>query len=513
MSSENNKRIAKNTLMLYIRMLLIMGVSLFTVRVVLDTLGVVDYGLYNVVGGIVAMFTFLSSTLSSASQRFFAFELGRDNSQQLKKIFSVTLVIYVVMAIIILIIAETIGLWFLNNKLTIPESRIEAVQWVYQFSILSFIATLMAIPYNATIIAHEKMKVYAYVSIIQVVLKLAIVYMLFMFSIDKLKLYSVLTFGVTLLTTLIYYLYSSRKFKECHFNFYWDNNLFKEIIGYSGWNIIGALSNILRDQGVNILINIFFNPAINAARGIAYKINSTLLQFTNNFYVAVKPQITKSYSSGDKEYMKQLVIRSAKVAYFLMLFLSIPILIETNFILGIWLKELPEYVIIFSRLAIINSLIDVMNLPLVATVQATGRIKLYQTTISLIYILNLPISYIFLKVGYPPQTTILVSILLSTISFIPRLIIFEKITKISAGLIFKNAFLKAIIVSICSLVFPFIIYFLLEEGFVRFILVSLTDVFITAIIIYYIGLTKDEKFFVINYIKKKLNLRALNKKT
>jgi O-antigen/teichoic acid export membrane protein len=274
-------------------MILTMLVSLYTVRVVLNTLGVVDYGIYNVVGGVVAMFSFLSSTMASASQRFFAFELGRRDYDKLKQAFSLTLLIYIGIAILILVLSETVGLWFLNTQMTVPEERMNAANWVYQFSIFSFIMTILTVPYNSAIIAREHMKVYAYVSIIEVVLKLIIVYLLVFFSFDKLKLYAVLTFFVACLITFIYRTYCKRRFKECIYFFYWDANKFKEILSFAWWNMIGAMANIFKTQGINILLNVFFNPVINAARAIAFQVNSALTNFTNNFYMAVRPQITK----------------------------------------------------------------------------------------------------------------------------------------------------------------------------------------------------------------------------
>jgi O-antigen/teichoic acid export membrane protein len=283
-STENNKRIAKNTLMLYFRMLLIMGVSLYTVRIVLNTLGVEDYGIYNVVGGIVVMFSFLSNTMASASQRFFAFELGRKDYDQLKKTFSMTVTIYLIIAVIILILAETLGLWFLNTQLSIPVERMETANWVYQFTIFSFMMTMLTVPYNAAIVAHERMNVYAYVSIVEAFLKLLIVYILVLFSYDKLKLYAILMFGVTTFITLIYRTYCKRQFQECSYNFYWEKPLFKELIGYSGWNLFGAIAGILNNQGINILLNIFFGPIVNAARAIAYQVNTAVNQFVTNFF-------------------------------------------------------------------------------------------------------------------------------------------------------------------------------------------------------------------------------------
>ncbi|MBN1364459.1 MAG: oligosaccharide flippase family protein [Syntrophaceae bacterium] len=490
--------------------MLTMLVSLFTVRIVLNALGVVDYGIYSVVAGIVSMFGFLSGTMASASQRFFAFEIGKNNQLKLKQTFGVTVTIYAIISLVTLLATETIGLWFLNHKMVIPPDRLEAARWVYHFSILSFIMTIMTIPYQAVIIAREKMSVYAYVSIIEVLLKLLIVYLLLLFSFDKLKLYAVLMFCVTAIVAFIYRIYCKRRFKEATFGFSRDKKMFREILSYSGWNMIGSISVVLKNQGVDILLNIFFNPAVNAARGIAFQINAMLMNFTNNFYTAVRPQITKSYANGDLDYMRKLVFRSSKFAFFLMLLLSIPLLLETHYILKLWLKEVPEYAVIFARLVIINSLIEVLSLPLVAAIQATGRIKLYQTTVTFILLLNLPMSYLFLKIGYLPEITMVISIVISLLSFIPRLIIFQITTKIMLLTCLTEVYQKVIIVGPLSFVVPFIINTQLRESFFRVFMVGLSVLVLSSFIIIMIGLTKQERNYIIIYFKNRLKFKCIN---
>ncbi len=507
MTSENNRRIAKNTLMLYFRMLLTMGVSLYTVRVVLNTLGTSDYGIYNVVGGIVIMFSFLSSTMAGASQRFFAFEIGRQDYKQLKKTFSITMTIYIMIAIVILFLAETLGLWFLNSKMTIPDDRIDAARWVYQFSILSFMMTMFTIPYNAAIIAHEKMNIYAWVSIVEVTLKLLIVYLLVLFSFDKLKLYSVLIFIVTTFVTMIYRAYCKRRFDECRFSFYWEGSLFKEIISYSGWNLIGSLVGIMRNQGISILINLFFNPIVNAAQAIAFRINSTLLNFTNNFYIAVKPQIIKSYSKNDTKELEKLIISSSKYSYFLILILSLPLLFETDYILKLWLKDFPEFTVIFTRIIILNTLIEVINSPIITAVQATGNIKAYQAVVAVTQVLIIPFSYIFYKFGFSPQVSYIIMIILTLVSLLPRLFIFQKVTKLSAINYVKNVFPQILTVSSILSIFLLFIYLSVMDGFFRFFSILLCDILISPIVIYYIGLTKKEKSYILNILRQRILFR------
>jgi len=504
--SENTKRIAKNTLMLYFRMLLIMGVSLYTVRIVLNTLGVVDYGIYNVVGGVVTMFSFLSGTMASASQRFFAFELGRKNHEKLKKTFSMTMTIYTMIAVVILLLAETVGLWFLNTQMTIPLVRMEAANWIYQFSIFSFMMTMFTIPYDAAIIAHERMNVYAWVSIVEVLLKLFIVYLLVIFSFDKLKLYGILIFGVTTLVTLIYRTYCKRKFEECKFSFYWDTKLFKEIAFYSGWNLFGALAGVFNNNGINIILNIFFGPIVNTARGIAYQVNSSINQFVQNFMIATRPQITKYYASGEKEQMMRLVFQSSKFSFLLLFVLTMPVLLETNYIFTIWLKIVPENVVLFTRLIIISTLIDSLSYSLQTAAQATGKIKIYQSVVGGVMLLNLPFAYLLLKLGYAPQIVFYLAILNSVLTLFLRLFMLNKMVDLSISSFIIQVIIPSLLVTIVAYIPPFLIYQRTAESFLGFLSVALTG-FITSIItLYLLGLSKKERSFakqsIINIRKK-----------
>lgn len=502
--SENNKRITKNTFILYFRMLLTTLVSLYTVRVVLNTLGEVDYGIYTVVGGVVAMLSFLSGSMASASQRFFAFEIGRKDFIRLKHTFNLTLIIYIGIGVIILLLAETIGLWFLNTKMTIPADRMEAANWVYQLSILSFIMTMFTVPYNAAIIAHEDMKVYAYVSMIDTILKLAVVYLLLLFSFDKLKLYAILMLGVTTIVTLILRTYCKKKYSECRFEFFWDKDLFKEIVSYSGWNIFASLVGLMRNYGVNILINLFFNPAINAAQAIAFRINSVILGFTHNFHVAVGPQIIKKYSRKELISLENLIVSSSKFSFFLLLILSLPIILETDFILSFWLNEVPEFSGVFVKIVLVNALLEVMNAPIITAIQATGNIKKYQLVVAIIQLLIIPSTYLLYKVGFEPYYAYVNMIILSLISFIPRLRIFQEVTGLKVSNYIKRVFPKIIVVSIISILILFITHFFIDEGLLRLILIILLDLSIIPIVILFLGLTAIEKGYIFNYIKSKI---------
>jgi O-antigen/teichoic acid export membrane protein len=511
MQNENTKRIAKNTMMLYFRMLLTMAVSLFTVRLVLNTLGVVDYGIYNVVGGIVVMFSFLSSTMTSASQRFFAFELGRSDMVQLKRTFSLTITIYAVIAVIVMLLAETLGLWLLNNKLVIPVERMDAANWIYQFSILSFIVTIMTIPYDAAIIAHENMNVYAYMSIIEVLLKLVIVYVLVLFSFDKLKLYACLIFATTCIITFIYRTICKRKYQECSFKFYWDRGLFNTLMRYSGWNLFGATAGILNNQGINILLNMFFGPIVNAARAIAYQISGAVNQFVFNFTTAVNPQITKYYAAGEQQQMMSLVFQSSKLSYYLLFFLSMPVIVETNFILNLWLKETPEYVVLFTRLVVITALIDTLSNPLITAALATGNIKKYQIVVGGMLLLNLPVSYFFLKLGFMPEVTMYVAIVISTICLFLRLQMLKGMVGLSMGDYFKKVIRAIISVSVVAYSIPVILCFQMDESFIRFIIVGFTGAIVSVTTIYFLGLSTNERQFIIQIIKSRV-INSINQR-
>lgn len=478
-----------------------MAVSLYTVKVVLNTLGAIDYGIYNVVGGIVTMFSFLSGTMASASQRFFAFDLGQNNGEMLKKTFSMTMTIYILLAVIILIVGETVGLWFLNTQMTIPAERMDSARWVYQFSIFSFVATMFSIPYNASIIAHENMKVYAYVSIVEVVLKLVIVFMLVLSPFNKLKLYAVLMFVVTSIITLIYRAYCKRRLSFCRFSFYWDKPLFLKIVSYSGWNLFGALAGTFNNQGINILLNIFFGPIVNTARGIAFQVNGAINQFVQNFMTATKPQITKYYAVGNTDRMLSLVFQSSKFSFLLLFILSMPVMLETNFIFMVWLKQVPEYVLPFTRLVIIAALVDALSFPLMTAAQATGRIKKYQMVIGGVMLFNLPISYLFLSEGYSPEIVFYVAVVNSVLCLFLRLYLLRAMIGLSMRQYFRRVLLPLSVVVVAAYSVPAYLEYMLKEGTVKFIIVGSIGLVSSILSIYYLGLSSNEKKYSIQIVK------------
>ena len=420
-NSVNNKRIAKNTLLLYVRMFFVMAVTLFTSRVVLATLGVTDFGIYNVVGGVVAMMGILNNAMAVSTQRYLTFELGRGDAVRLKQVFCMCLAIFVMLAVVVVVLGETVGLWFLNSKMTIPADRMVAANWVYQFSILACVASLIVTPYNAVIIARERMNVYAYVGILEVVLKLAVVYLLLVIPVDRLTTYGLLILLSQIVIAVIYMLYCTRHFAEARYRVYWDGSLFRELVSYSGWNLFGSAAGVVKGQGLNILLNMFFTPAVNAARGIAYQVNAAITQFFTNFYTAVRPQITKYYAQGDMEEMTKLIFRSSKMSFYLIMLISMPVIIEAPYIVSLWLGQLPEYVVPFTRLIIAISAIDAMASPLMTAAHATGHIRLYQSSVGTMVMLNIPVSYVFLRLGFPPLTVFYVSLAISVVCLFMRL--------------------------------------------------------------------------------------------
>lgn len=501
-TSDNNKRIAKNTLLLYVRMLFTMAVSLFTSRVILNTLGVEDYGINNVVGGIVTMFSVLSGSLSSSISRFITFELGKGNIERLKTIFSTGVNIQLGMSVLIIIIAEAVGIWFLNAKMNIPADRMVAANWVFQCAILTFVLNLLSVPYNAAIIAHEKMSAFAYISVVEVSLKLIIVYMLMISPFDRLETYAVLLLLVGAVIRFIYGYYCKRHFEECTYHFVFDKPVLKEMTGFAGWNFLGNGAYMLNTQGVNILMNLYFGVAVNAARGIATQVDAALKQFVNNFTTAVNPQITKSYAQGDLDYMHKLVCRSAKFSAFLMMFFAVPIILETNTILTIWLKTVPDYAVIFLQWIIISSFMDtVLANSLVTSMFATGKIKRYQIIVTTVGCLVFPLSWIAFKLGFEPQVGYILYFIIYTILLFVRLYLLKDMVKLPVMMYIREVLYKLAPIIVVGFAIPGILILTMDAGWLRLILVCLLSVLVTAASEYFIGLSNKEKNFVAEKIK------------
>ncbi len=498
-------------MLLYVRLLFTMVISLFTARVVLNTLGVEDFGIYNIVGGFVSVFAFLNSSMASSTQRFLSFEIGKKNNVQLGRVFNMSITIHVLIGILIVLLAETIGLWFLNTQLTLPHDRLVAANWVYQFSIFTLFINVISVPYNAAIIARERMNVFAWVSIIEVSLKLVIVYMLFMTSFDKLKFYAILTFTVALIIRIVYGVYSRKFLSETKFQLIWDKTLFNTLLNYAGWNLWGNLAYVMYGQGVNILLNIFFGPVVNAARAIAYQIQIAINGFVQNFQIAINPQIIKTYASNDLKSMHQLVFQGARFSFYLLFTLSLPVLIETELILKLWLKIVPEYTVIFTQLILINVLIDSLSGPLKTAAQASGDIKFYQITVGGLLLLILPLSYLFLKLGFSPQVVLYISIVISIIALFARLLILKNLVQIKMSEFIFNVVIKSLLVCMVVAILPIMTHIIIERGFFKIFIVGFVSLISASSFIYLLGLSSFEKLYFQNVIKTKY-LQLVKKK-
>lgn len=503
-TAENNKRIAKNTLLLYVRMLFTIIVGLYTSRVVLNTLGVNDYGIYNVVGGIVAMLAFLNSAMTAASQRFISFELGTKNYQRLKEVFSTSVTIHLIIAGIIFIISETIGLWFLNTHMNISSDRMEAANWVYQCSILTFMVTVISVPYNACIVAHERMKAFAYISIIEVGLKLIIVYLLLVFSTDKLITYAILIFSVSVIIRVIYGIYCKKNFEECIYRFSVKRALWKQMLSFVGWGMLANFGVSLRLQGANILLNIFFNPAVNAARGIAMQVNGIVINFSNNFLMALNPQITKEYANGNIDRTITLIYAGSRYSFYLLSIISLPMIVSIDYLLKLWLGIVPEYTNIFLKLTIVAALIDTMTYPMVTATYATGVLRRITIIISLLNILELPLVYFILKLGGAAYMSMYPTIAIALINLLTRFFLLKRII---TGLNAKHFILKILIPNIFITGFAYFIsivikfYILSENTFIDFILSATISVIVLIVLIYLLGISSKERKFINKRIK------------
>lgn len=503
-NSSNNKRIAKNTLILYLRMFFLMLISLFTSRLILQALGVDDYGIYNAVGGIVSMFALLSGSLTNSVMRYLTIELGRNDVERLKKVFSSSINVMLILGGAILMLGETIGLWFLNSKMNIPDGRMIAANWVYQCSLLTFVINLISIPYNASIISHERMSVFAHISILEAVLKVILVVLLYLIHTDKLILYSILMLAVAGIIRFIYGMYCKRNFPECKYSKVHDKELIKGMASFAGWNFFGQGANVLCGQGINILMNIFYGVTVNAARGIAQQVKGIVYQFVSNFTVALNPQITKSYAAGNLEYMHSLIYRGAKLSFFLMLFLIVPLCFEAKTILYLWLGIVPDYAVLFVRLTLVESIINVVNETIVKGLHATGNIKKYMLIVGFVEFSIFPITYLAFKLGASVEIAYAISITVYFILMFLRVALIKK----QIGMTFieysREVFFKILIVSLLSLVAPSIIYSFIDASLFRLIFLVLITTLCTGLSILFVGLTKNERNSIVEMVKNKM---------
>lgn len=497
-NTSNNKRIAKNTAVLYIRMIVMMIISFYTSRVMLNALGVEDYGINNVVGGLVAMFSLISGSLSGSVSRFITFGLGKGDIEQLKRTFSTAINIHIVLAIIVVIAIETVGVWFLNNKMNIESNRLEAANWVLHCSTITFAIGLLSVPYNAAIIAHEKMSAFAYMTIFDAVAKLAIVFGIKYYGGDKLILFAILNIIPIVISQIIYWQYSKRKFEECTYELSWDKKTTKEIGGFAVWNFIGSTAGLMKDQGVNIVINLFTGPTVNAARGIAMQVNGIISRFIGNFTVALNPQIIKDYAAGNLERMHKLIFTGTRFSYFLFMFLAIPIFFEVENILYIWLGQVPAHTVLFTRLVLVLTLCEIISYTLITAQNATGNIRNYQIVVGGILLMNFPVSYLLLYLGFAPESTLVVAIIISQICLAARLWFLRSMVQLPVTRFINEVYLKAILVTVLSAIAPYICYLYIEPSITRFVTICSVSIITSALCIYYVGCNKEERKTILN---------------
>lgn len=498
----DKKRLAKNTVILYCRSLLTIAITLFTSRVVLSVLGVEDYGIYNVVGGVVAMFSIISGSLTHSISRFLNYELGQSQSVNLNKIFCSSIIILFVIGLGILVLGSSIGGWFVNNKMNIPSGSITAANWVLGCSLASFLINLISVPYTAAIVAHERMSAFAAVSLIEVIFKLAIVYLLYYSPIDKLISYSVLMLLISFIMRGIYSIYCSRNFSECQFCLIFDKKIIHEISGFAGWTFFTNGVTMFNSQGVNILINIFFGVTLNAARGIANQAESAIIRFVNDFTTAINPQLVKQYAAGQLDEMYKLTCDGARFSYYLFLCIGLPAVIEAPLIMKLWLGDVPNYTIVLFRLSIIGAMIRSLGNTGDIVCMATGDIKQYVLKISIVGFLVFPLTWISYRLGAPVQITYYIYILIYSIVTTMRLWEMKRLTGFNPLLFIKNVYYKIAIVTCVSIILPLLTTSFMTEGLLRFVAILFISEISIGFSIYYFGLTSSEKFLVLNKVRK-----------
>lgn len=508
---SGNKKIAKNTVVLYVRMLVLMLISFYTARITLNALGVYDYGINNVVGGLVSMFSLLSGSLSVATSRFMTYGLGQGDSENLKRIFSTTINIHFILAIIVVIALETVGVWFLNYKMNIPLERMIAANWVMQCSVVVFFLGLLSVPFNSAIIAHEKMSAFAYMTIFEGVFKLLIAFSIYYYGGDKLILLSILTMIQSIMRQLVYWIYCKRNFEECVYLRGRDRQLEKKIFSFAGWNFFGSGSAILRDQGVNVLLNLFCGPVVNTARGIAMQVNGIVSQFVNNFTVALNPQITKNFAVGDKERSFQIVLQGARFSFFFILLISLPVVMEAHQILTIWLKLVPDYTVGFVRLIIVYTMIESISFTMITLMLSTGDIRNYQLIVGGCQMLNFPFAYVLLRLGCNPESTFILAIVIAIFCLVLRLGMLKNMVDFPVKRFITEVLYRILGVAVLSIFMPCAIVMVMPESILRVFVSLISSTVSSLVIIYWIGCNDMERKFIVNKIKTLVGIGHENK--
>lgn len=498
---SENKRIAKNSLYLYLRMFVLLLVGLYTSRVTLIALGVSDYGIYNVVGGIVSMFVFINYAMINSTQRYITYELGQGDLQKLNTIFSTSLNIHAVISVLVIVLSETVGLWFLYNKMVIPPDRMGAAFWIFQFSIISCVVGIMSVPYDALIVAHERMSAFAYISLLDAFLRLLIVTLLTVYNGDRLILFGILVLGIAVFDRFVYGQYCIRRFPESKYHFKVDKPLTVEMTKFAMLNLFGNLSWVCSTQGLNLLLNVFFNPVVNAARGLSTTVQTVISNFSVNIENAIKPQITKSYAQQNLSRMHQLICASARMSFFALLLISMPVLLEIEQVLNIWLAEVPAHTSNFIRLTILILLTDAWAAPLLTAVQATGKLKVYQLTVSLLNLFVLPLSYLALLIYPKPEIVFVVNLAAVLMTQFLKLFIVGRQIQLSLRYYLKTVFARTFIVAFLSCTFTFPFQLFLEANILRLLFLTLYSCLVVIALIWLLGIDKEERCLIHSKIR------------
>jgi len=491
---SNTKRIANNTTLLYLRMLVVMGLNLYSVRLLLNAIGIEDYGIYDVIAGVITMLSSISSVLQTATMRFYSYALGTKDTLRLQNIFSTSIYIYVLFSVIVLILGETIGLWFVNTQLVIPYDRVDAANWIYQFSIFSFIAVIMQIPYSSAVIAHEDMVVFAKISIAESLLKFIAILLISFVTFDKLIIYGVAIFLITTLVLISYIWIGYVNYSECRYKKPTEKKIFKELLSFSGWSLFGSIAGVGMSQINTILVNIFFGPLINASRAIARQIDMAISSFTASFLMAIKPSMIKSYAEGSYLYLNKIFNISNKLIYYCLLMVCIPLMFEMGDILLFWLKTDDINTVLFSRLILVYTIIMALNNPISIIIQATGHVKEYHVRVEIFTLLTVPVTFLLFKLGYSAYITYLVMIIASISAHIVRLICLKKyFISFSFTEYMQSFLLRAFVVTIFSSFIVYLIHYSISNTFLRISLVIFTSVTSVTLFVFFIGLSKSEK--------------------
>ena len=501
--TNNNKQIAKNAAALYFRMIVMMIIGFYTARVILNALGVTDYGIYNVVGGFVSMFSLVSSSLVSSISRSLTFELGKGDTERLKRTFSTSMLVLIGLSIILVILFEFIGVWYLNTKMVIPADRLYAAHWCFQLSVVTFLLGLVNAPYNASIVSHERMDVYAFLAILDAVFKLTICYLIIHSPIDRLIMYAILLCLVNIINQVIYVIFCKKHFIECNFNWVFDSSLFKELFSFAGWNFVGSSAAILRTQGATLLLNWAGGPAVNAANGVANQLCNIVNNFVSNFTQAFNPQITKRYAAKEYDSLMNLLIYGSKYSYFLLFFLAFPLFLNAHFVLELWLGQIPEHTVSFVRWIIIFMLAESVSRPIITAKNATGVIRNYQIVVGGVLLLMLPASYIGLKLGLPVEFVPFCNASTACLAVVARMYMLRgDFPGWSSYVFLKTVIVNVLLVTLIASIIPFISYRFVPYGWTNFIVTTIMCVLCSGLSIFYIGCDKQERNLIIVQAKK-----------